>query len=326
MAEDRKGAEIGIKLAILSLARHCGPVPLVLFRPNPLPEFQRWLRKHPHVQLRDEWPEQAQGWDCKPWTMLAVLADHPEAEVAWVDSDIIVSGDARSALTGHPRSTLVISGDAANQPHAGTLSRTQGWGLPVGHGYGTTFYSCVFRMTSQHLPLLHRWQKLLLDRRYLDARKLPLDQQPLHLLSDQDALNALLGSKEFEQLSIQTLVHAKDILHTGGALGFSVSERIRGLWNPPPVFLHAIGSKPWVLLHPEWQGSDLAFRHRRLQQELSEYVVQARAYRDELDEPVEWMDFASPSGRFFRALGLGHWALRGLPVTMAATLAKRLRG
>ncbi len=320
LAEDRKGAEPGIKLAILSLHKHCPGAPIVLYRPSPLPEFADWLRRFPGVALRDAWPANLKGWDCKPAVLLDLLGQSPPDHVVWLDSDILVSRDPRPRLLSPPPESLVISGGAAHQPQSGTALRTRGWNLPVGRAYPDTFYSCVIRVTAHHRKLLERWQALLSDHQYLEARKLPFDRQPPHLMSDQDVLNALIGSREFESLAVDMLVHGRDILHTGGAAGFSLSERLRGMFASPPLFLHAIGSKPWVLLHPDWQGRELGFRHRRLQQELSEYVSQARGYRDGLDEPCEWMDFISWEGALFRALGLGHWALRGLPITLAATL------
>ncbi len=39
LAEDRRGAEIGLKLAVLSLAEHCPDSRVVLFRPASAPGF-----------------------------------------------------------------------------------------------------------------------------------------------------------------------------------------------------------------------------------------------------------------------------------------------
>lgn len=327
LAEDRHGAEIGLKLAILSLAEHCPGVPVALYRPAPVPSLVEWLKRQPQVRLIAEPLPGASEWNCKPHALLPLLAD-ADTEAVWIDSDLMVTRDPRPLFAAVSDATLVVAQEASTQAHQGTEMRTRGWELPVGRAFPRTFNSCVIRTTRHHRRLLERWRELLDDPRYVAASRIPVAerlQQAPHLWCDQDVLNALIGAAEFTDLPVRPLTHGRDLLHTGGALGFTVGERLRGLFQPVPTFLHAIAGKPWVLLEPckRQPGRFAAFR--RLQQELSPFVAHARRYREQTDEPMDWLDQRTGPGTLLRALGLGHWALRGLPVSVAVTLARALK-
>jgi hypothetical protein len=118
-----------------------------------------------------------------------------------------------------------------------------------------------------------------------------------------------------------------DIIHTGGALGYSWKERLTGLFRPKPTFLHATAGKPWLWLGgaPYWSQRDFFSWQRRLLQELSPYLFESRRYRDRLEEDTSWMDKRTGTGLVLRVLGFGHYALRGLPVTMAASMTDALK-
>ncbi|MFZ4647553.1 MAG: hypothetical protein ACOYNP_17490, partial [Gemmataceae bacterium] len=68
----------------------------------------------------------------------------------------------------------------------------------------------------------------------------PFNQRPRHMLSDQDVLFSILGSSEFADIPIRILRDGTDILHCGGALGYSFQRRIEDVFKPVPTFLHAI--------------------------------------------------------------------------------------
>jgi hypothetical protein len=120
-----------------------------------------------------------------------------------------------------------------------------------------------------------------------------------------------------------------DIIHAGGALGYSLGERLEGIFRRKPAFLHASGGKPWFWLgddeHPEWSRTDFFGWHRRLLQELSPYLAEARKYRYDLGMDAPWMARGTALGTGLRLFGLGHFALRGLPVTVVATLLAALK-
>jgi hypothetical protein len=188
----------------------------------------------------------------------------------------------------------------------------------------------VLRVTKHHLPLLERWTQYLADPQYLACQSLPVEERPIHMASDQDILNALIGAPEFADIPLHVFRSAVDIIHTGGALGYSWNERLRGVLNPKPTFLHATAGKPWLWLggEPYWSVRNFFGWHRRLLQELSPYLFECRRYRNQLDQDTRWMYKRTGTGTLLRLLGFGHFALRGLPLSVAASAtdaAKRLR-
>ena len=167
----------------------------------------------------------------------------------------------------------------------------------------------------------------LSDPRYAAAQGLPLEQRPLHLMGDQDILNALLGAREFTEVPLRILGSGVDIIHAGGALGYSLRQRLRGIARSKPAFVHATAGKPWLWLgdDEQWSRSDFFGWQRRLLQELSPYVAEARQYQAQLGTDSAWLHRHSLTGTVLRGLGFGHFALRGLPVTVAATAVDRMR-
>src|SRR5581483_10468772 len=103
--------------------------------------------------------------------------------------------------------------------------------------------SAVVRVTKHHTRFLDRWMECLGAPEYLHAQTLPLEQRPLHLMGDQDLLNALVGAPEFSAVPLHVFPTGVDIIHAGGGLGYSVSERLRGVFKPQPTFLHATAGK-----------------------------------------------------------------------------------
>ncbi|MFM7102980.1 MAG: hypothetical protein ACKO3N_17645 [Verrucomicrobiota bacterium] len=322
LAEDRAGAEIGLKLAILSLRRHCGQVPVVLYRPAPLPSLVRWLRGQPQVRLVTERLPGWRQWDCKPQALLPLLEQDPAGQVVWLDSDLMLAGDPRPLYDRMSPETVGITQEPPSQPHQGSELRTRGWELPVGRCLPHTLNSCMVRFTACHRPLLVRWDALLRDPRYVALAAMNVQERPPAMMSDQDVLNALLGSREFSGVPLAVFRNGREVLHSGGALAYSATERVRGLLLRKPVFLHAISLKPWMVLgHPELRGR-WGWR-RKLQQEISPFVAEARAYAGQVDEPCPWLEDHTLPGRLLRLAGLGHWALRGLPVSVLAAGLRR---
>ena len=80
-----------------------------------------------------------------------------------------------------------------------------------------------------------------------------------------------------------------------------------------------------MMFDPAAQLTGRFWFYRRLLQEVSPYVALARGFRQDLAVPCPWMDCWSPTGLLVRGLGLGHFALRGLPLTTVATVIQALR-
>jgi hypothetical protein len=323
IAEDRAGAEIGIKLALLSLARHCPGASTVVYRPASAPGFPEWVAGLGGVRLEERPLPGAEGWNCKPHALLATLENEGEdTQVVWVDSDLVVTSDLTALLASEDPQRLVVTEEPWSAAHQGSEVRTRGWGLPVGRRLGRSLNSCVVRVTRSHVPLLIRWKEMLSDPEYVRRAKESVETKPPHLWSDQDVLSALLGSTEFAGTPLRMLRHGVEILHTGGGLAFSLGERLGGIFKPLPVVLHAIGVKPWVLLGGRREPGWFAW-FRRLMQETSQYVVHVRRYRGAVGEPMDWCDRRTGPGLAINALSFGNWALRGLPVTVVCRLIRR---
>ncbi len=321
LSEDRADCETGLRLAILSLSKHCPGTPVYVYRPEITGRFSSWVAQFPQVTLIPSRPGNATSWNCKPHALLPLLAAG-HSDVVWLDSDIIVTRDFRSEFTGLPENVVAVAQEPASLPHQGTSHRTTGWNLRIGREIPFTLNSCVLRFTKRHIPFLERWLECLGDAIYLKAQTQPLAERPLHLMGDQDILCALLGADEFAGIPLKILRTGVDVIHAGGGLGYSSLERLRGLFKAKPTFLHATAGKPWLWLggDPYWSQQNFFSWHRRLLQETSPYLHEARMHKDQLGEGVAWMYKRTVTGSVLGLMGFGHFALRGLPITMLAAI------
>jgi hypothetical protein len=328
LAEDRPPHEAALRIAVASVLRHCPAAEVVVYRPVATADFRTWAKSlSPDILVIDEFPEGAQSWDCKPYALLPLLrAQRPE--VIWLDSDIIVTRDCARLFAGLDADSIGVSEEQVSSKNQGTEQRTLGWDFQVGRNFARTINTCVLRVTPNHIPLLERWRDLLTDPRYLRYQTLPFHERPLHFLGGQDALNALLGSREFASIPVHWMRTGREVIHSGGALAYSLSERLGGLFRRIPPFVHGQGTKLWWAFD---EGSLKENRNswwffRRLLLETSPYFAEAKKYRNRIGMLSPWMEYRTWLGRLNRYLGLGHFALRGLPLTLAATIIDRLSG
>jgi hypothetical protein len=328
LAEDRPPHEAALRIAVASVLRHCPAAEVIVYRPGATADFRTWTKNlSPNISVIDEFPEGAQSWDCKPYVLLPLLrAQRPE--VIWLDSDIIVTRNCAPLFAGLDADTIGVSEEQVSSKNQGTEQRTLGWDFPVSRSFARTINTCLLRVTPNHIPLLERWRDLLRDPRYLRYQTLPFHERPLHFLGGQDALNALLGSREFGHIPIHWIRAGRDVIHSGGALAYSLSERLAGLFRRIPPFVHGQGTKLW------WAFDENSLKEnrnswwffRRLLLETSPYFAEAKKYRNRIGMPSPWMEYRTSFGRVNRYLGLGHFAFRGLPLTLAATIIDRLSG
>lgn len=325
LAEDRLSEEIGLRLAVVSLKRSIPSAAAVVFRPRARREFRTWLRQFQDVTLVDALPPGAYSWNCKPHVLLPQL-DAGFDEAIWLDSDVLVARDPSYLFDGLDAEILVGAEEAPTSSDQGWAVRTADWGLPSGRDEPRTLNSCVLRVTRRHRAILGAWQDLLKRPDYVDWQARPVDERPLAFKGDQDVLNALLGSKTFANVPVRFLRGGVDVIHSGGGPGYSLTLRARGVFRRIPPFLHAIGGKPWVIFTPEYAAHHRGWytTYRRMLQETSVYVTRARKLEGAVGEPSPWLRMRSPAGRVVSALGFGHFALRGLPLTMAGALAVRI--
>jgi hypothetical protein len=327
LAEDRADLETGLRLAILSLATHCPATPVYVYRPPGDSQFGEWVRQFPQVHWIPNVPVGANSWNCKPQALKPVLAEGYRS-VVWLDSDVMVTRDCRPLFNQLDERTLAVAQEPASLPFRGTAMRTRAWKLEVRRELPFTLNSSVLRVTKQHVAFLERWIQFLADPQYLAYQSKSLEERPIHMAGDQDILNALIGAPDFAEIPLHVFKSAVDIIHTGGALGYSWNERLRGVLKPKPTFLHATAGKPWLWLGgaPYWSERNFFGWHRRLLQELSPYLFESRRYRSQLGQDTRWMDKRTGTGTLLRLLGFGHFALRGLPLSLAASATDAMKG
>ncbi len=323
--EDRPEYLIGLKLTVLSLARHCPDLPVIISSPQPPTSFRRWAEVLPNAKLIADDDLGVSGWNVKPTILLRHLNEgHPN--VVWIDSDIIVNRDFRQRLEHLNEEILVVNQEDYWGQHQGGTHRTVAWGLKPGRTLPTTANTGIVRVTPRHTELLKAWQTMLNDPTYIQAQRQPYYERPLHMLSDQEVLTALLGSVEFSQVPVEMLARGIDIAQCHGPAGYTPAERLQSLLKGQglPALIHSMGPKPWEMAPtPAAIWSSNAPLKKRLRQyydrlhlELSPYTSIARQYRQPIGEDAPWMDVLSTPARLFAALSAAHPTLQGFPLAV----------
>ena len=238
-------------------------------------------------------------------------------------SDIIVTADLMKTLAGIDHESLLLTEEALWTPYGDPDGmRARMWGFKVGRVLPFALNTGVIRVTRQHYPLMIRWRELLELDEYRSAQRQDWHSRPLHMISDQDVLTALLASEEFAHVPLRVLMRGKDIVQYFGPYGYTLRERLVHLAGRRPAFIHSQGAKPWL-----WTKRNPKRRSARnylydLYVELSPYTLTARKYRPALSEPSQWMAPHSLAGSAFRALGFWYAPLVGLPIAVLADLVR----
>ncbi len=325
LSEDRPGAEIGLRLAIVSLRRYCPEARVFLYRPGISAGFRKWLLELGGVEIEEGTPKGARSWSCKPQAMLPLLSRGFD-EVVWLDSDILVERCLDALVDPVSPDVLVIARDTPVivVGEYTIESRTLGWGLEVGRRMPLTLNSCFMRVTRHHVSLMQAWKELMDDPRYVCQQELPLVDRKVGFISDQEVLNALLGSLRYAEVPMYVLGLGSELIHSAGALSFSFGDRLRCIGSGRPYLIHAVTGKPWVILNPAYPRN----RRDRLTQlcsEVSPYVRVARRYRDQLpSEESQWLRFRTIWGRLLDAAALGWIPLAGWPLLVLVTCLGKL--
>lgn len=331
--EDRPKYLIGVKLTVLSLARHCPDLPVIISCPQPPATFRRWVEDQPNAKLLAEDNLAEVGWNVKPTILLRHLNEgHPE--VIWIDSDIIVNRDFRSSLQNLNDDTLVATQEDYWGQYQGGTHRTVAWGLKPSRTFPTTINTGIVRVTPHHVELLKAWQAMLNDSTYIQVQRQPYYQRPLHMLSDQEVLTALLGSVEFSYVSVEMLKRGIDIAQCYRPAGYTPTERLQVLLKGQvPALIHSMGPKPWEMaasVAAIW-SSDAPLKKRlrqyydRIHLELSPYTSTARQYREQIGEDAPWMDVQTTTSRLLAALSAGDPTLQGFPVALFDAVVRHAR-
>jgi hypothetical protein len=331
--EDRVEHIPGLKLAILSLLQHSPGLSIIASFPKPPDALRAWVEPLSNVTLLDDPSLVGMGWNIKPVLMMRCL-EEGYSDVLWLDADIIVNRDIRQRFLSLDDKTLVVAPEYYWGPQQGGNHRAITWGLKPGRSLSATANTGIVRATSHHIDLLKAWKFLLSHPAYATAQSQPSSERPLAMISDQEVLTALLGSEQFSHISIDILQRGSEIAQCCGASGYTPAERLSSLFqDSPPLFIHAIGGKPWrrtnYLEGALQPGRPLRERLRAsyeyLHLELSPYVAVSRQYQEMIGEETKWMAIHSVPARILSSLFLSHPALQGLPLALVEAGARRFR-
>jgi hypothetical protein len=323
IVEDREACEPCLRLLLLSLRLHCPETPVNLFYSAGNAAFLEWVRQHPQVRVHTSGLPTGHGWNIKPDAMMYLLRAGFD-EVVWIDSDVIVTRNIGPTFSRLSPSTFVATEHPLGKERDDTNGRRASlWHLPVGRVLPAALNSGVLRVTDQHQHLLERWRELLASQTYRESQTKPWGARPIHMLSDQDVLTALLTSREFSDIPLEVLRRGKHIIQFDGVWGYTLAERIRNLLGDGPTFIHSCAGKPWS---ERWASVPTLREYVKMAYlDLSPYTFSAIRFRNQLGLPHAWMEPHFRLTRFLRRIGSRHAALTGLPMAVLADCARALR-
>lgn len=323
--EDRPRDLVGLKLMMLSLARYWPSAHVQITCPAATDDFAAWVKAQPNATLMRTNALACRGFDVKA-TLLGEALDAGHKQVGWLDSDVILAGDPRPIFDSLDDNTLLVSEEMIWGAPADGYRRTDAWGLERGQVRPMTINSGVMRWTAKHRTLLHRWAEAMTHPDYRAAQDRPWDERPVHLMSDQEVLTALMGSIEFADVPLRYLRRGKDIAMTSGSAGYSIIERLGRIGQGLPVFIHALGPKPWAgWFEPMATNTSRAMVLERLHAQLSPYAAAAAAFCDQLDEPTPWTRVHTPLARLISGLTLNEPNLRALPLCLIDAIGRSVK-
>jgi hypothetical protein len=256
------------------------------------------------------------SFNIKPQVLLSLM-DIGYEDVVWIDSDVVVLGNLSRLFGKLGHKTFVITEEALGGRHNDySGERTRRWGLKSGKTLPFAINSGIIRATTEHRAILQRWKELLESEEYKASMKLDWNQRPWHMLSDQDALTALLGSSDFADTDVKYLRRGIDIVQYFGFLGYTISERVRNLFGRQPTFVHSQGDKPWTY---EWKrsgGLDLKEYLRAIYLDLSPYTMCVIGYQSQVGRDISWTRAHFLVSGILRAVGFWYAPLVGAPLAL----------
>ncbi len=328
MYEDRPAALTGLKLAVLSLARHSPDLPVIAWVPGAPEPFLRWAAGRDGLSVRtDRTGLTGAGWNVKPSVLLSAF-DEGHDEALWFDTDMLVTGDLAARLAQAPPDVLVATQEYYWGHHQGTPRRTTGLGRRVSRVFPSTVNTCLLRVGRAHLDLVREWSRVLASPEYVQAQSLSAQDRPLHFWSDLDVLTGLLGSTEFAHVPVDQLRRGTEIAQCYGPSGFTVRERLR-VGSGAPLVIHAMGAKPWAPPAPGAGADGVLGRLRAeveaVHQDLTPFVAAAAEYADALDEDTSWLTPRTRVGSVVRRALPGHPAWQELPLALVDSGQRAVR-
>ncbi len=320
LAEDRKSCEPALRLIMLSLCRYSSNVAMTVFYPEADQEFLDWTHglNSEKIVVRTTPVSGAYSWNVKPQALLQLLKEGNQ-EVVWIDSDILVTKDIFPAFSDLNDNMLLVTEEALWVHNETDALRARLWGFPVRRSFPFPLNTAVMRVTQAHILLLERWKEILESQKYKTAQQQPWHKRPLHMLSDQDVLTALLSSEEFHTVPIRLLRRGSDIIQYFGPLGFTLAERMTCMVRGMPIFIHSQSWKPWLTTTdaiPEGFRGKIEAAY----QDLSPYILAAKSSASV--PPNTWTRPRSKLSSILLKLGFGYPPLVGLPLAAAFDLER----
>jgi hypothetical protein len=301
--ENRRESQIGLKLLILSLKKHCRDFTLCVGILEEQPDFSEWLRRHaPHAvpvplpPFRDS----SDIWQVKPLLILQLFAQG-WTNVTWLDADLIVLRDLEPLLAPLDDETLLM---AQELDYAFEFNR------PVMEAYRMRpqrelegcVNTCVMRMTPRHEPLVRKLLECMKDPFFREQTETPPARRMIKWHYDQTIMEMLLTTADdgwTSAIPVRLIPAGSGVIQELGVTRYDLRDRLlNGLgWNRPWI-VHCLGLKPW----------DPSPRTRSYRA-ASVFSAFAETYRDEVEEPMPWANAGGWSSRIGRWLSLGqpHW-------------------
>ncbi len=301
--ENRRSHQVGLKLMILSLEKHCRDFTLYIGTIEKDAAFADWLRRRaPHATLvmMPPFKDDIAVWHVKAALMLK-LFEMGLPEVTWLDADLIVLRDLEELLAPLDDQTLLVAREM-NYPFAYNHFVMEPYGLQPDHELEGCVNTCVTRMTIHHTPVLKKMIEYMNVPFFLEECAKPPGIRHAKFLHDQSILELLLctRNKEWVPSSPVAFIPAgKGIIQELGVTTYSLFDRIsNGLgWNRPWC-VHILGVKPWAM------GAEAqSYRATAV------YSAFAKEYEDEVEEPMPWLRATGWKNWQAKAFSFGqpHW-------------------
>ncbi len=311
--EDRVDALPGVRLLAYSLMQFAPELAFHVFTPHAFQLDDIASYDKISVFQRDDLV--GRGTSVKPAIFKTVLEDHPAA--LWLDTDIVVSGDLTARLRSFSPDAFVISQDYRRVDRGGGRMRTDAYGLTFGEALPYAPNSGFTLIRRNHMAILEKWTELVTSDAYVTALKLPKSERPLAFLGDQQALWAVLSSTSRGDTPVEFLMTGPDQIFQSGANGYHLLDRCKSFFRPSPVIVHMAGPyQPWSFAGQPKSRKD---QFQQLCYELGPYFEIAQHYSEQLSRP-DYLTRRMKIAKFLNVLFLGNVALKGMPLSVLATL------
>jgi hypothetical protein len=315
--EDRTSAIPGVELLARSLKHHSPTLHMEIY--SPLAVLATRLADLSQLTfIRTDYLVRS-GWNVKPKILLRALGRC--SRVFWLDTDIVITGDVESPIERFDQEALVVGQEFRGLSGTGGHIRALAYGLTPARALPYPINSGSILACQQHRSLIEKWSALLSDTQYSQAQRRPISERPIAFVGDQDALWALLASKDFTDQKIDYFRTGSDMIQHAGANGYHVIERVSRPFGNGPVFTHMLGRyKPWSFENiPSVRRNATDYWHM-VCFELSPFFEAAQPFYNYLDRPV-WLRMRTLPARILNWLFAGNVALRGLPLALVAWVA-----